>query len=110
MRDLPTTEEIQQMRIDALKIFCPSAIPYVAQAHREEEDCSFMWREAFQHVFNALVYTDQALQSLTPGGSEYVHNPDRCVEFVRDQKAALHRARCELAKLGKGARANAPAS
>lgn len=26
---------------------------------------------------------DKALQSLTPGGSEFVHDPERCVRFVQ---------------------------
>jgi hypothetical protein len=30
---------------------------------------------------------DRALQSLTPGGSEFVHDPERCVAFVRQARA-----------------------
>lgn len=104
MSKLPTPEEIQQMRIDTLKSFCPSAIPYVAYADRDGEPVQerlFNWREAFTHVLNMLIHTDQALQSLTPGGTEYVHNPERCVALVKEQQAALHKARCDLMRLGK---------
>lgn len=31
-----------------------------------------------------------ALQSLTPGGSEYVDDPARCVAFVRDTRTSQH--------------------
>lgn len=31
-----------------------------------------------------------ALQSLTPGGSEYVDDPERCVAFLRDKFDSLH--------------------
>ena len=103
MSVLPTTEEIHQMRIDALKIFCPSAIPYVLQAQRGEDDSAFMWREAFQHVFNSLIEHDRALQSLTPGGSEYVNNIERCVEFVRAQKRDFIKAKMELAAMRRAA-------
>lgn len=33
---------------------------------------------------------DQALQSLTPGGSEYVNDPARCVAFVRGRHEMMH--------------------
>lgn len=33
---------------------------------------------------------DMALQSLTPGGSEYVSDPERCVEHVRERLHAQH--------------------
>ena len=31
-----------------------------------------------------------ALQSLTPGGSEYVDDPERCVRFVRETRESQH--------------------
>ena len=98
MNKLPTPEEIQQTRLDTLKLFCRSAIPYVTFAQMESEpdrERIFNWREGFQHVLNMLIHTDQALQSLTPGGSEYINNPERCVGLVKDQQAALHKARVE---------------
>jgi hypothetical protein len=33
-----------------------------------------------------------ALQSLTPGGSEYVDDPARCVGFVRETRESQHQA------------------
>lgn len=107
MSNYPTPEEIQQQRIDTLKIFCPSAIPYITYAQRVGEPVQerlFNWREGFTHVLNMLIHTDQALQSLTPGGSEYVHNPERCVALVKDQQAALHENRVRLASLVRDAR------
>jgi hypothetical protein len=102
MGNLPTPEEIQQMRLDTLKVFCPSAIPYITFGQMESEpdrERLFNWREGFQHVLNMLIHTDQALQSLTPGGSEYVHAPERCVALVKEQQAALHKARIDNAAM-----------
>lgn len=31
------------------------------------------------------------LLSLTPGGSEFVNDPERCCEFVKERIAFLHR-------------------
>ena len=31
------------------------------------------------------------LLSLTPGGSEFVNDPERCCEFVKERLAFLHR-------------------
>ena len=107
MNKLPTPEEIQQMRLDTLKVFCPSAIPYITFGQMESEpdrERLFNWREGFQHVLNMLIHTDQALQSLTPGGSEYVHNPERCVALVKEQQAALHEARKKVSRLEKALR------
>ncbi len=50
-------------------------------------------------LLDHIKYLDMALQSLTPGGSEYVNNPDRCVALVKEQKEALHKARCDLIRL-----------
>lgn len=33
---------------------------------------------------------DMALQSLTPGGSEYVNDPKRCVEYCREVRETQH--------------------
>jgi hypothetical protein len=41
---------------------------------------------------------DRALQSLTPGGSEYVRDPDRCVEYVRRGADMQARWRSQLVK------------
>jgi hypothetical protein len=34
---------------------------------------------------------DRALQSLTPCGSEYVNDPERCVRYVRESRDMQHR-------------------
>lgn len=34
---------------------------------------------------------DMALQSLTAGGSEYVNDPKRCVEYVREVRETQHK-------------------
>lgn len=38
------------------------------------------------------------LLSLTPGGSEFVNEPERCREFVTERLAFLHRKVIELTK------------
>ena len=38
------------------------------------------------------------LLSLTPGGSEFVNDPERCCEFVKERLAFLHRKVVELTK------------
>ena len=47
---------------------------------------------------------DLAMQSLTPGGSEFVYDPDRCVEFVRQVRKAdfemIKRRRWPLSSTG----------
>jgi hypothetical protein len=99
-QEIPTQAEMQQQRLDTLAIFCPSAGPYIRYAQMEGEPVPerlFNWREGFQHVLHMLIHTDRALQSLTPGGSEYVHNPDRCVALVKEQQAALHELRVKSA-------------
>jgi DNA repair exonuclease SbcCD ATPase subunit len=40
---------------------------------------------------------DMALQSLTPGGSEFVHDPERCVETVRALRRGEHEAAVKYA-------------
>jgi len=39
------------------------------------------------------------LLSLTPGGSEFVNDPERCCGFVKDRMDFLHRKNIELIKL-----------
>lgn len=38
------------------------------------------------------------LLSLTPGGSEFVNDPERCCEFVKERISFLHRKVIELTK------------
>ena len=42
---------------------------------------------------------DLALQSLTPKGSEYVNDPDRCVAYVRERFQSGHDAKMEAVRL-----------
>src|SRR5688572_18175393 len=44
-----------------------------------------------------------ALQSLTPGGSEYVDDPARCVAFVRETREFQQRAVAKFARDNKAA-------
>jgi rubredoxin len=44
-----------------------------------------------------------ALQSLTPGGSEYVDDPERCVAFVRETRKSQHAAILAATKRAKEA-------
>jgi len=46
----------------------------------------------------------KALESLTPGGSEYFRDPARCVSTVRDRFNSCHEAKKELIKLRKARR------
>lgn len=78
----------EQIKIDAAKIFCRSSVPYLLQAFDESFTPSerlFAWREAYNHTFNALFAADKALQSLTPGGSEYVADYEKCVNHVKNR-------------------------
>lgn len=45
----------------------------------------------------------RALASLTPGGSEYVDDPARCVEFVRAVRTSEHKAIIYWARRAKKA-------
>ncbi len=83
---MPTPEECRQMKVDAAKIFCRSSAIYLNKAYDESIPMSerfFCLMEAYNHTFNALFAADKALQSLTPGGSEYVADYDRCVDYVK---------------------------
>ncbi len=46
----------------------------------------------------------KALESLTPGGSEYYRNPELCVSTVRERFKTGHEAKKELARLRKARR------
>ena len=43
-----------------------------------------------------LAATRKALESLTPGGSEFYGVPERCVEFVRERRDEAHRISLNL--------------
>jgi hypothetical protein len=68
-------------------IYCPKSEYYIKQAIDTEnsvEDRFNNLQKAFDIVFNEYIEHDKALQSVTPGGSEYVNNRERCVWFVKD--------------------------
>lgn len=84
---------------DALRIFCPRA------AHRwryancvvddDPVDAFGVLADAFTVLVEHLIEHDKALQSLTPGGSEYVNARDRVVALVKEQQRELHEFRIE---------------
>ena len=71
-------EQIEQMD-DLAKLFAPEAARLV-------RNCQ--WEQAVPILLERCRKLDIALQSLTPGGSEYVGDPERCVRHaveVRDR-------------------------
>lgn len=42
-------------------------------------------------VIDLLVRYKRELEGLTPGGSEFVNEPERCSEFVREKQLTLMR-------------------
>ena len=56
------------------------------------------------HEIEFLNKCRKALESLTPGGSEYFRDPERCVSCVRDRFKTGHEAKKELVKLRKSLR------
>ncbi len=68
-------EQIEQMD-DLAKLFAPEAARLI-------RNCQ--WEQAVPILLERCRKLDMALQSLTPGGSEYVGAPERCVERVREQ-------------------------
>lgn len=76
------TERERQMMIDEAQVYCRGAARPIERGD---------WEAACVALLAALKKADMALQRLTPGGSEYVGDPDRCVaraleirEFYRD--------------------------
>lgn len=76
-----------QHLLDALQIYCPAARPAIRQAI--EDAGRVRWREAFIVLLDHLIKHDIALQSLTPGGSEYVNDRERCVRYATDVRRSL---------------------
>ena len=60
---------------DMAKLYAPAA----ARSIRNGE-----WDQATALLLERCQKLDMALQSLTPGGSEYVGDPDRCVARAKD--------------------------
>ena len=69
-------EDLHQLMIDEAKLYCRAAAIAI-----ERMD----WETATKVLLHRCKQLDMALQSLTPGGSEYVGAPERCVERVREQ-------------------------
>lgn len=74
-----------QMLLDLLQVFCPKALPDVRSAI--DADDYLRYREALETLLNHLIEHDKALQSLTPGGSEYVNDRERCLAVARERFA-----------------------
>lgn len=74
---------------DMAKLYAPAA----ARAIRDRQ-----WDQAAALLLERCQKLDMALQSLTPGGSEYVGDPDRCATFIREQINKGQEARLQLAR------------
>lgn len=74
---------------DAAKLYAPASERYI----RNKD-----WPNAVATLLERCRRLDIALQSLTPGGSEYVGDPDRCVAFAKEQIQKGRDARLKLAK------------
>lgn len=68
---------MSQRMIDDAKVYCRDAVGALTR-----ED----WETAAQILLTRVRKLDMALQSLTPGGSEYVGDPDRCVKFATETR------------------------
>lgn len=42
-----------------------------------------------QRLLKEIVTMNRLLEDLTPGGSEFVNDPQRCAEFIRDQQKSI---------------------
>lgn len=78
---------------DMAKLYAPAA----ARAIRNGQ-----YDQAAALLLERCQRLDIALQSLTPGGSEYVGDPDRCVARVRE---VINGYRRQVKELMSGARA-----
>jgi hypothetical protein len=62
----------------------------------DAETCGERFEEAADliaaHVAEEIKPYDLALQSLTPGGSEFVRNPERCAKFARERRDSANAA------------------
>lgn len=76
---------------DMARLYAPNAARAV---HNRQ------WDQAAALLLERCQRLDMALQSLTPGGSEYVGDPDRCVAVVRDLIRKGQEARLTVARLG----------
>ena len=65
---------------DLAQIYCPKARAMIVQQR---------WIEATSLLLSRIRELDMALQSLTPGGSEYVGNPERCAAHAKERMRSL---------------------
>lgn len=72
---------------DMAKLYAPRA----ANAVRQRD-----WIQAAALLLERCQQLDMALQSLTPGGSEYVGDPDRCIAVVKDKIDGYRRRAAEV--------------
>lgn len=63
-----------QLMIDEAGVYCRAAVKHIQRGD---------WLAASVELLAQVRKLDMALQSLTPGGSEYVGDPDRCVAHVK---------------------------
>jgi hypothetical protein len=90
------SEEELQFMLDEAAVYCRAARKHIAAGD---------WQAAAATLLAQIKKHDIALQSLTPGGSEYVGDPDRCVAHVVGMKEryrsaalmAIRQARVEAA-------------
>ena len=68
-------EHRAQRMVDDAKVYCRDAVRSIERAD---------WEAATQILLTRVRKLDMALQSLTPGGSEYVGDPERCVARARE--------------------------
>ncbi len=80
----------QQQLEDEASVYCSEAVAYMTSGN---------WEGAARILLVALKTTDMALQSATPGGSEYVANVDRCAEHIRTLKSDAIKWRLQEARL-----------
>lgn len=78
-----------QLLLDEMQIFCSPAVQALRQAISPGYN-PYQRLAAYEMVVDILLArlkkTDIAMQSLTPGGSEYVANPERCVLVAKETR------------------------
>ena len=82
-------EMTQQQVEDEAAVYCPVAVHYIKTGS---------WENAARVLLAALKSADIALQTATPGGSEYVGNVDRCAEMIREMKSDAMKWRLQQAR------------
>lgn len=81
--------DAHQDMIDNAKLFCRAAVRAIQQEN---------WKAAAGALLDRCRELDMALQSLTPGGSEYVGDPERCVLVARKNLQNLRDKWMELVR------------